>query len=114
MADRNPHSMMFKRLPALGACLCIGVLLMATFAQALDSCEFAPLRTTHHFCAEYSAQSGSNICLICASAHTPSLAAPVSALLASACVSDVCGLLGEFSSSALHVFALYVRPPPVQ
>ena len=114
MTDRNPRSMMCKRLLAWGACLCIGVLLMATFAQALDSCEFAPLRTTHHFCADYSAQSASNICLICASAHTPSLAAPVSALLAPACVSDVCASLRESSTPALHIFALYVRPPPAQ
>lgn len=114
MADRNSRPMMFKRLLALGASLCIGVLLMSTLAQALDSCEFAPLRTTHHFCADYSAQSAANICLICASAHTPSLAAPLSAVLAPARVNDVCGSLRESSSSALHIFALYVRPPPVQ
>jgi hypothetical protein len=114
MADRNLRPAMLKRFLALGAFLCIAVLLTTTFAQALDSCEFAPLRTTHHFCADYSAQTAANICLICASVHTPSLAAPVSALMAPACVSDFCGLRGESSSPALHIFALYVRPPPVQ
>jgi hypothetical protein len=95
-----------------GALLCIGVLFMATFAQALDSCEFAPLRAPHHFCAERSVQSGAAVCLICASAHTPSLPAPTASVLAPGHITRSCGTLWHPFASALQIFALQVRPPP--
>jgi hypothetical protein len=97
---------------AWGASLCVGVLWMATVAQALDSCEFTPLRTPHHFCAERSAQAASTVCLICASTHTPSLAAPMTSVLAPDRITSVCGILGQSFRSTLQVFALHVRPPP--
>ena len=95
-----------------GACLCAGVLLMSTVAQALDSCEFAAVRTSHHCCSEQSPQSGATVCLICASSHTPSLASPMTSDLAPCHISNVCGTTGQFFYVALKVFALQVRPPP--
>ena len=94
------------------ACLCAGVLLMSTVAQALDSCEFAALRTSHPCCRERSAQSGPTVCLICVSTHTPSLASPMASGLAPCQISNVCGTIGQSFNSTLKVFALQVRPPP--
>ncbi len=97
---------------AWGACLCIGLLLMATFAQALDSCEFAPLRASHHFCAERSTQLLPRVCLICASAHAPSLAASMTSVGAPIRITGICGTVRQCFHSSIQIFALHVRPPP--
>jgi len=78
MTNCKLRSTAYQRFLARGASACISLLLVVTFAQALDSCEFAPLRTSQPFCAEHTAQSAPSTCLICASAHTPSLASPFS------------------------------------
>jgi hypothetical protein len=95
-----------------GACLCAGVLLMSTVAQALDSCEFARVRTSHPCCSEQSAKSGLPVCLICVSTHTPWLAAPLTSDFSPCHISNVCGTVRQSFISAPKMFALQVRPPP--
>lgn len=94
------------------ALLCAGMLLMSTVAQALDSCESLPLRTSHHACGERSNQSSPAVCLICVSAHSPSLASAVTPVSAPIETSNVSGSPRQSFHAALHVFALQVRPPP--
>jgi hypothetical protein len=94
------------------AYLCIGLLLMTTIAQALHCCELVPLRTAHHFGTARSAPASSAVCLICASGHTPSLAAPMTSVAVPGHITSVCGTIGQSFHSALQMFALHVRPPP--
>lgn len=94
------------------AFLCIGLLLMTTVAQAMDCCELVPLRTERHFCTTRSAPASSAVCLICISAHTPSLAAPIVSVVTAGHITNVCATIGESFHSALQMFALHVRPPP--
>lgn len=95
-----------------GVCLCTFVLLMSTVAQALDSCESLPLGTSHHSYGERSTQSAPTVCLICAFAHTPSLAAAITSISAPSHTSNVSGAIGKPFYAPLQVFALQVRPPP--
>jgi len=85
---------------------------MMTVAQALDCCDLAPLRTGHHFCTARSAPASSGACLICASSHTPSLAAPITSVVAPDPARTVCDAIGQSFHSALPMFALHIRPPP--
>src|SRR5215469_150244 len=94
------------------ASLCIGLLLMTTIAQALDSCELVPPQAAHHFCTARSAPASSSICLVCASSHTPSLASPMTSVVAPGHLTAVCGMIRHSFHSALQIFALHVRPPP--
>jgi hypothetical protein len=102
----------YQKGVAWGACLCVGVLLMATFAQALDSCEFAQLRTSQQVCADHSVRNAPTICLVCAAAHAASLASPISSALAPLRVAGFSGTAREVFHPALQMFALHVRPPP--
>lgn len=101
-----------RRLLASCTSLCIGILLMTTFAQALDCCELMPLRTAHHFCTARSTRASSAVCLICVSGHTPSFAAPKTSVVAPLYFTSVCGAMGQSFYSALQMFALHIRPPP--
>jgi hypothetical protein len=88
------------------------LLLLSTVAQALDTCESVPLRTPHRICEQRSTQSAPTVCLICASAHTPSFLSATTSVSAPGLVSNVGGSVGESFHAALQVFALQVRPPP--
>jgi len=90
------------------------MLLLSTMAQALDSCESLALRTTHHSCEKPSTptQAAPSVCLICASAHSPSLVSAVVAISTLAHVSDVSRATGRSFHAAPRMFALQVRPPP--
>lgn len=101
-----------RRLLGPCASLCIGLLLVTTMAQALDHCEFLSLRTGHQFCTAQSTPASSTVCLICASGHTPSWAAPVTPVVSPGPITSVCGMIGQSFHSALQIFALHVRPPP--
>src|SRR5215469_95361 len=101
-----------RRLLGLCASLCIGLLLVTTIAQALDRCELVPLRSGHQFCTARSTPATSTVCLICASGHTPSLAAPIAPVAAPDHITSVCGMIGQSFHSPLQIFALHVRPPP--
>src|SRR5215469_1397511 len=101
-----------RRMRLWGAYLCAGVLLMTTVAQALDSCESLPLRAAHHSYGEQSNQSTPTVCLICASAHNPSLAAPMTSVSAPARTLNACSIIWQSFHAALQMFALQVRPPP--
>src|SRR5215469_12888161 len=95
MTSSQWRSAAFRRLLATCACLCVGLLLMTTIAQALDCCELVPLQTAHQICTARSAPASSSVCLICASSHTPSLAAPMTSVAAPGHVTSVCGTIGQ-------------------
>ena len=85
---------------------------MSTVAQALDSCEFAQVRTSHPCFRQQSAQSGPKICLICVSTHTPWLASPMTSDWVPCDISNVCGPIPQSCNSVLKMFVVQVRPPP--
>ncbi len=100
----------FKRM----GWLCALFLLLLNSAQAAHICgldrEFHP---QHGNSAQLSnGGSTHTFCAICASCHSPSLAAPMVSLsrIAGPAESSVSGQVLE--RSALPIFALYIRPPP--
>lgn len=95
-----------------GACLCVGLILMSTVAQALDSCELARVRPSHPCYSQQSAQSGPTICLICVSTHTPWLASPMTSNSVPCHISNVSGTVRQSFNSVRKMGPLQVRPPP--
>src|SRR5215467_7560932 len=114
MTNCKLRSTAYQRFLARGASACISLLLVVTFAQALDSCEFAPLRTSQPFCAEHTAQSAPSTCVIWASAHPLSLSSRFSPTSADIRITEVCATTRPSVRSALQMFAHHVRPPPCQ
>ena len=83
-----------------------------TFAQAVDSCEFAPQRTSCQSCAECSAQSAAILRLICASGHTSPFLSPLTSVVAAGHIAHVYRGIAQSFHSALQILAIHVRPPP--
>ena len=108
----NLRSTNLRKLLALGACLCIGILLFVTFAQALDSCEFARMRTTQQVSAADSVRAAPTVCLVCAAAHAASLPSPISSVLVPVTITGFSPTPADAYYPALQMFALHVRPPP--
>jgi hypothetical protein len=88
------------------------VLLLATFAQALDSCEFAQLGIARQVSADQSVRSGPTICLVCAAAHATPLPAPICSTYVPVRMTTFPSTSVEGFASVLKPFALHVRPPP--
>lgn len=107
LRSANPH-----RVLECVAALCIAVLLLSTFAQALDLCEFAQLRTSHQVCVDRSTQSAPRMCLICAAAHAASLPSPIASNVAPLRIDSFIGRGSETPPRVVQIFGLHVRPPP--
>jgi hypothetical protein len=86
---------------------------MGMFGQALDSCEFVGRPSGQQVTGEHSIQATPNHCLICAAAHSAPLVAPPSFFAPTIGSSGAVPPLSDYLRSALHIFALYVRPPPI-
>ena len=103
-----------RRSRFAGVLACVFVLLTVILGQAFDSCEFGMFRARQQVAAEHSSGVAQAYCPICAAAHSapilipPAVFAPVVQRAGSAPVAH------DSFRSTLHIFALYVRPPPAQ
>jgi hypothetical protein len=97
---------------AWGAAACVGILLLTTFTQAMDSCEFTHLQRTRQTSAVDSVVHNPTFCLICAAAHSTPLKTLISFGLVAWQSFQISSTLESDSYSRLQKFALFIRPPP--
>jgi hypothetical protein len=97
--------------------VCVLFLLVMNTAQVAHVCslpdDVQPLGSATQFQAASSAPSHS-FCVICASSHAPSLAAPFVSIASSGGVSTPALARRPLERSVAPLFALYIRPPPAR
>lgn len=103
----------WRRVLAWGAVTCVGILLLSTFTQAMDSCEFTHLQRARQTSTVDSVVHNPTFCLICAAAHSTPLKTLVSVGLVAWQSFEISSAPESDSYSRLQKFALFIRPPPV-
>ncbi len=101
-----------RALTSLIALICVAVLLVATEAEAAHACE-RPSPGIPQAGIDTGENAVRGPCLICASAHSPSLATASLEFLPELNVSQAVPLQPALRRQMLDSFALHVRPPPV-
>ncbi len=105
---RTDRRSLIRRYAAL---LCVAVIAVITSVAAAHACQvFGPNGQQIRSGAAVSPDHGP--CLICLSAHSPSLAAPFAAIPASLIQAEMAGARPLSERPSLQAFGLYVRPPP--
>ncbi len=110
--EQHTRQRQSRRLQA-AAWVCVAILLIASSAEAAHFCELGGIVASARITVEHSTGAAPTFCLICATAHSPSLAAAVVALALGYTVTRSAFAPAASSWSRLHSFALYVRPPPL-
>jgi len=91
---------------------CLALLLVATSAEAAHFCELAGSLGHAQVVAGHATGSAPAFCLICVTAHSPSLAAPLISFTPGVGIAGRAFAQPVQPWSRLQVFALYIRPPP--
>jgi hypothetical protein len=96
--------------------LCVVFLLLMSSAQAAHICPLTDdYQPQHGSAAQWSAAPSTHaFCAICASSHSPSLAAPFASLVSFKSPSGQFLAGNVVERSASPRFALYIRPPPAR
>ena len=93
------------------ATLCVVLVMVATTAEAGHSCE-SPLAQPHGKTDVRTIAGGAVPCLLCLGVHSPSLAAPISAVAPDLLTYEVATSILPDAHPSVAEFALYTRPPP--
>jgi len=94
--------------------LCAFLLVLMSFVQAVHVCELGEglIPQSAATAQVGNVRSADTFCAICASSHSPSLAAPLVCLPSIGCLTEP-ALHGRLiRRSVSQAFALYIRPPP--
>jgi hypothetical protein len=107
--ERLRNSGLWKQL----SWMCVVFLLLMSSAQAAHVCQLTDdFQPSQGSAAQMTAPVSHSFCAICASSHSPSLAAPFVSLASLESPAEPSLARNAIERSVSPQFALYIRPPP--